>query len=122
MKPQSTWWLYMIRCADNSLYTGITIDLDRRFAEHQTQGKKCAKYLRGKGPLALVFTTPVGTKSAASRLELRLKQCNKATKEKLVQHYRLGWASAIAPSELLATIGIPLVKTSPARQIRSANS
>jgi putative endonuclease len=84
MKSESTWFLYMIRCADNSLYTGITTELDRRFAEHQSQGKKCAKYLRGKAPLELVFTTEVGTKSDASRLELRLKKCSKATKEKLV--------------------------------------
>jgi putative endonuclease len=84
MKPQPTWFLYMIRCADNSLYTGITIDLDRRFAEHQAQGKKSAKYLRGKGPLALVFTTPVGTKSEASRLEVRVKQCSKRVKERIV--------------------------------------
>ena len=85
MKSPATWVLYMIRCADNSLYTGITIDIDRRFAEHQAQGKKCAKYLRGKGPLALVFMIPVGPKSAATRLELRLKQCSKATKERLVE-------------------------------------
>jgi putative endonuclease len=75
----------MIRCADNSLYTGITIDVDRRFAEHQAQGKKSAKYLRGKSPLELVFTTPVGTtKSAATRVELRLKQCSKRTKEQIL--------------------------------------
>ncbi len=84
MKHSPTWFLYLIRCADNSLYTGITIDLDRRLAEHQSQGKKCAKYLRGKGPLELVFITEVGTKSDASRLELRLKKCSKETKEKLV--------------------------------------
>jgi putative endonuclease len=85
MPPPPTWFLYMIRCADNSLYTGITIDLDRRFAEHQAQGKKSAKYLRGKGPLELVFTATVGTtKSAATRVELRLKKCSKRTKEKIV--------------------------------------
>jgi putative endonuclease len=84
MEPQPTWWLYMIRCADNSLYTGITIDLDRRFAEHQSQGKKCAKYLRGKAPLQLVFTTVVGTKSQASRLEVRVKGCSKRVKERIV--------------------------------------
>ncbi len=84
--PQSPppWFLYIIRCADNSLYTGITIDLERRFAEHQAQGTKCAKYLRGKAPLKLVFTTPVGDKSAASRLELRVKKRSKQTKERLI--------------------------------------
>jgi putative endonuclease len=80
----TVWSLYMIRCADRSLYTGITTDLDRRFAEHQSQGPKCAKYLRGKAPLVLVFTMPVGTKSAASRLELKVKKYSKRVKEQLV--------------------------------------
>jgi putative endonuclease len=84
VKPQPIWFLYMIRCGDNSLYTGITIDVDRRLLEHQGQGPKSAKYVRGKGPLLLVFTTPVGTKSAASRLELRVKKCSKTVKEKIV--------------------------------------
>jgi putative endonuclease len=96
MKSESTWFLYMIRCADNSLYTGITTELDRRFAEHQSQGKKCAKYLRGKAPLELIFTTEVGTKSDASRLELRLKKCSKATKEKLVSG-AIGLESIVKP-------------------------
>jgi putative endonuclease len=74
----------MIRCADNSLYTGITIDLERRFAEHQSQGKKCAKYLKGKSPLELSFTIKAGTKSEASRLERRIKACSKTTKERLI--------------------------------------
>jgi putative endonuclease len=80
----TVWSLYMIRCADQSLYTGITTDLDRRFAAHQSQGPKCAKYLRGKAPLKLVFTTVVGTKSEASRLELKVKKCSKRVKEQLV--------------------------------------
>jgi putative endonuclease len=84
MPSQALWFLYIIRCADNSLYTGITTDLARRFAEHQAQGKKCAKYLRGKAPLELVFQTIAGNKAQASRLELRLKQCSKRTKERLV--------------------------------------
>jgi putative endonuclease len=74
----------MIRSADNSLYTGITIDLERRFAEHQSQGKKCAKYLKGKSPLELSFTIEAGTKSEASRLERRIKACSKTMKERLI--------------------------------------
>lgn len=84
MKPQKIWFLYIIRCADNSLYTGITIDLERRFAEHQSQGQKCAKYLKGKSPLELKFTIEAGTKSDASRLEVRVKRCSKAVKERLI--------------------------------------
>lgn len=86
MSPAPTpWYLYIIRCADNSLYTGITIDLERRFAEHQSQSKKCAKYLKGKAPLALVFTTEAGeNKSEASRLEYKIKRLSKRNKERLV--------------------------------------
>ena len=83
--PQQPWFLYLIRCSDNSLYTGITVDLARRFIEHQEQGKKCAKYLKGKAPLELVFTTPAGqNKSDASRLEYRVKRLSKYNKERLV--------------------------------------
>lgn len=75
------WYLYIIRCRNDSLYTGITIDLERRFAEHQEQGEKCAKYLRGKGPLKLEYSVEVGTKSEATRLELLVKKLPKLEKE-----------------------------------------
>ena len=83
-KAKPPWFLYLIRCNDNTLYTGITIDLERRFGEHQSQGKKCAKYLQGKAPLELAFTSPAGgTKSEASRLEFYVKRLSKAKKERL---------------------------------------
>jgi len=83
-KPSPPWFLYLIRCNDNTLYTGITIDLERRFAEHSEQGKKCAKYLKGKAPLDLVFTSSAGAnKSTASRLEFYVKRLPKAQKERL---------------------------------------
>ncbi len=49
------WHLYLVRCDDGSLYTGIMMDADRRFAEHQENGGAGAKYLRGRGPLILVL-------------------------------------------------------------------
>jgi putative endonuclease len=84
LKTPSKWSIYLIRCADHSLYVGITTDVDRRFREHCTQGKQSAKYLRGRGPLELVFREEVGTKSQASRLEYCLKQLTKLKKESLV--------------------------------------
>lgn len=75
------WFVYMIRCADNSLYTGVTNDIARRFKEHNSQGTKCAKYLRGKGPLSLVLQLCVANKSAALQLELKLKKLPKKDKE-----------------------------------------
>lgn len=78
------WHVYMIRCADDTLYTGITTDVARRFGEHQAQGKLCARYLRGRGPLHLVFTRPAGDRSRASQLEYRLKQLSRADKLALI--------------------------------------
>ncbi|EOI3465664.1 GIY-YIG nuclease family protein [Cronobacter dublinensis] len=76
------WFLYLIRSPDNRLYTGITTDVARRFAQHQ-RGKG-AKALRGKGELTLVFSVPAGNRSAALRAEYRIKQLTKRQKEQLV--------------------------------------
>ena len=78
------WHLYIIRCSDASLYTGITTDVERRFNEHAGQGKLCAKYLRGKDPLVLVFTAEAGRRSEALQLEARVKRLAKADKERIV--------------------------------------
>ena len=77
------WFLYLIRTADNRLYTGITTDVPRRFRQHQAG--KGAKALRGKGDLQLAFSHEVGEHSLALRLEYRIKQLTKAQKEMLVK-------------------------------------
>ncbi|MBB1202559.1 GIY-YIG nuclease family protein [Enterobacteriaceae bacterium 89] len=76
------WFVYLIRTADNRLYTGITKDVMRRFAQHQCG--KGAKALRGKGELALAFSHEVGEHSLALRVEFRIKQLTKPQKERLV--------------------------------------
>lgn len=78
----SPWYLYLVRTFDNRLYTGITTDVDRRFAEHQSG--KGAKALRGKGELTLAFSHEAGDRSQALRLEYRIKQLTKTQKERLV--------------------------------------
>ncbi len=75
----------MVRCRDRSLYTGITTDVARRFAEHQGNSYSKAKYLRGKDPLALVFQKKVGSKSLALGVESRIKKLPKARKEELAR-------------------------------------
>ena len=80
----STWSLYLIRCNNKSLYTGITTDVDRRFQEHQSNSPLGAKYLRGKGPLELVFQTEVGSRSKASIAEAEVKKQTKTEKEALI--------------------------------------
>ncbi len=78
------WNLYIVRCSDDSLYTGIAKDVARRFCEHQENGPKCAKYLRGKGPLNLVLQQHIGSKSEALKIENRIKQLPKALKEEML--------------------------------------
>lgn len=78
------WQLYMIRCRDDSLYTGVTNDLARRLREHSAEGAACAKYLRGKGPFLLVYTCTVAGRSEALRAEHRVKALSKEAKEGLV--------------------------------------
>lgn len=79
---EKSWFVYLIRTRTKTLYCGITNDLERRFEQHQTG--KGAKYLRGKGPLSLVWSQQVADKSAALKEEIRIKKLSKATKEKLI--------------------------------------
>ena len=68
---EGTWYLYILRCGDGTLYTGITTDVARRFATHR-EGRG-AKYTRGRGPLELVYREVCGTHSQALKRELEIK-------------------------------------------------
>ncbi|MFA0079431.1 GIY-YIG nuclease family protein [Vibrio artabrorum] len=76
------WVVYLIRNSHNALYCGVTNNLERRFEQHQTG--KGAKALKGKGPLKLVWSFDVGSKSEALKTEYAIKQLPKSRKEKLV--------------------------------------
>ena len=78
------WFIYVIRCKYNSLYVGVTTDVLRRFEEHEGNGKKCAKYLRGRGPLVLSWQKKIGEKSLAFKLESKVKLLSRNNKEKLL--------------------------------------
>jgi putative endonuclease len=79
------WHLYLVRSRDGSLYTGITTDVARRFAEHQGNNDTGAKYLRGRGPLVLVFQKKLGSRSLALGVESKVKKLSKARKEELIR-------------------------------------
>lgn len=83
----ATWYIYMLRTKAGALYTGIATDVARRLAEHET-GKRGAKALRGKGPLALVFKRRMGVKPLALRVELAIKALSKPEKEVLAKSKR----------------------------------
>ena len=76
--------LYILQCADGSLYTGIATDVAKRLHEHKT-GPRGAKYLRGRGPLQLVFSCLAGNRAQASQLEYRVKQLSRPQKLDLVE-------------------------------------
>ena len=77
------WYLYMVRCRDGSLYTGIATDVDNRLADHRAN--KGAKYLRGKGPLKLVFKKRIGEKGRALKIEQQVKNLPRHKKESLIK-------------------------------------
>ena len=75
--------VYVLECADGSLYTGYTTDLERRVAEHDAG--EGAKYTRGRTPVELVHAEPFDSKSAAMRREYEIKGLSRAEKERLVE-------------------------------------
>lgn len=75
--------LYILRCADGTLYTGIATDVHRRLAEHEA-GVRGARYLRGRGPLELMLCRPVGDRATALRLEHRVKRFPRSKKLELI--------------------------------------
>ena len=77
------WYVYILRCGDGTLYTGISDDVARRLAAHRSG--KGAKYTRGRGPLELVYTEQLPDKSAALRREAAIKRLKRAEKEKLIR-------------------------------------
>ena len=80
---ENSWKLYILRCGDGSLYTGITTDVQKRFAAHQAG--KGAKYTRGRSPLEVVYSEECGDHSAALRRELEIKSLTREEKLKLIE-------------------------------------
>ena len=69
----STWYVYLLRCSDNSLYAGITTDLNRRLNEHNNSNKLGAKYTRVRRPVKLAYAEKSADRKTASRHEYQLK-------------------------------------------------
>jgi putative endonuclease len=95
----SHWSVYMVRAADGSLYTGVATDVDRRFEEHSQGGPRAARYLRGRGPLELLYQARLGEQGLALRVEGRLKRLDKSAKEDVVR-------SRPDPDELLDLLNL----------------
>lgn len=77
------WHLYLVRCRDGSLYTGISTDVARRLDAHRSQ--RGARRLRGRGPFQLVYSRAIGDHGSALQVEYRVKRLSRAAKERLVR-------------------------------------
>lgn len=87
MGKESNWFVYFVRCKDNSLYTGITVDVERRIEEHNNSTKG-AKYTRYRRPVRLVYYDACLSRSDASKKEYALKHITKLQKEQLIQQFQ----------------------------------
>jgi putative endonuclease len=81
----SPWFVYILRCADNSLYTGVTTDLDKRLKQHNGIEKNGAKYTRGRQPVKLVYQENSSSRAAAYKREHAIKSLKKSEKERLIE-------------------------------------
>ena len=78
-----SWYVYIVNCADNTLYTGITNDIARRLAEHNFSTKG-AKYTRPRRPVTLVYQEQHSSRSAAAKREYAIKRLSPSAKKKLI--------------------------------------
>lgn len=80
-----SWFVYLLRCADGSFYAGITTDVERRLAEHNSDDVLGARYTRGRRPVDLVHVEPAESRSDATRRERALKKMRHGAKLALVE-------------------------------------
>lgn len=78
------YYTYMLRCEDNSIYTGITVDIERRMEEHYTKNEKCAKYTLTHSAKKLEALWQSDDRALASKLEYYIKRLTKKQKEALI--------------------------------------
>ena len=87
MPHSSPYYVYILRCSDDTLYTGITTDLKRRLDEHN-HSPKGAKYTRNRRPVNLIYSEPCADKSAASKREYAIKKLSREAKMALIASVR----------------------------------
>ena len=83
---ENSWSVYIIQGDDGAYYTGVTTDVERRFKEH-CEGKRGARYFRGRKPLGVVYREPGHTRSSACQREAEIKKLRRDQKQALVDSY-----------------------------------
>ncbi|MFT5162477.1 MAG: putative endonuclease [Alteromonadaceae bacterium] len=84
IRHSSPWYVYILRCADDSLYTGITTDVVRREQEHNSKNKIGAKYTRARQPVEMIYREMLTSRSTATRREIAIKKMTRRRKELLI--------------------------------------
>ena len=82
------YFVYILECADKTLYTGIAVDIEKRLSEHNSDSGKGAKYTRYRQPVKLVWKMEIDNKSLALKEEYRIKQLTKKEKENLIKNIK----------------------------------
>jgi len=83
-----SWHVYIVKCADNSLYTGVAKNITQRVAEHNSCDKKAAKYTRARRPVVLVYSEHCADRSRAQKREWQLKALSRQEKLEIVEQFR----------------------------------
>jgi putative endonuclease len=82
-KSTTNWWVYILRCADGNLYTGITTDVERRLRQHNAG--TASKYTRSRRPVEMVYHQPLSSQSKALQREAAIKSLTRIAKVKLIE-------------------------------------
>lgn len=82
MDSTALWYVYILKCADNTLYTGITVDVKRRLVQHNAG--KGAKYTRSRTPVEVMYTEVAECRSSATKREMAIKKMTKTQKQQLI--------------------------------------
>jgi len=83
-RQSSNWYTYILQCADSTLYTGVTTDLERRVIEHNQDDKKGARYTRVRRPVTLVYQEQCDNRAQACKREAAIKKLNRQQKLALI--------------------------------------
>ena len=85
LTPHRTWFVYILRCADGTLYTGIALDIARRVVEHNTNNRLGASYTRGRRPVKLVYSETASSRSQAAKREHEIKSMTRVAKTAMLR-------------------------------------
>jgi len=111
--PDTTFWVYVVQCADATLYTGVARSIEKRIAEHNGAGNRGARYTAARRPVQLVYAAQFANRSQAQQEEARIKALTRGEKQILIL------AHALAGKR---TRSRPVPNVTAARKVRSRRS